>query len=67
MKVCVDVDAGWRVVGLITLGAKRSPLHDPDHVAKLREIARGPACKLDGLMAYEGQIAGIGDHPPGSR
>jgi len=65
VKVCIDVDAGWRV-GLMTLGPKRSPLHDPDHVANLAgEIVSRPGLKLDGLMAYEGQIAGIGDHPPG--
>ena len=27
--------------------------------------SRGPDLKLDGLMAYEGQIAGVGDRPPG--
>ena len=65
VKVCIDVDAGWRV-GLMTLGPKRSPLHDPSHVADLAsEIVSRPGLKLDGLMAYEGQIAGIGDHPPG--
>src|SRR4051794_35219508 len=31
VKVCVDVDAGWRI-GLMTIGAKRSPLHDSEHV-----------------------------------
>jgi len=65
VKVCVDVDAGWRV-GLMTIGAKRSPLHDPDHVADLaREIVSRPEVELDGLMAYEAQIAGVGDRPPG--
>ncbi len=66
VKVCIDVDAGWRLPGgVMTIGAKRSPLHDPSQVAEFaREIvARGLV--LDGLMAYEGQIAGVGDRPPG--
>jgi D-serine deaminase-like pyridoxal phosphate-dependent protein len=67
VKVCLDVDAGWRALGgLMQLGAKRSPLHDPAQVAELaREIAARPEVELDGLMAYEAQIAGVGDRPPG--
>ena len=67
MKVCIDVDAGWRLPGgFMTIGAKRSPLHDPVQVAAFaREIAARPELVLDGLMAYEGQIAGVGDRPPG--
>ena len=30
-----------------------------------REIVARPELELDGLMAYEGQIAGVGDRPPG--
>ena len=34
VKVCLDIDAGWRALGgLMQLGAKRSPLHDPAQVA----------------------------------
>ena len=30
VKVCIDVDAGWRLPGgRVTIGPKRSPLHDP--------------------------------------
>jgi D-serine deaminase-like pyridoxal phosphate-dependent protein len=65
VKVAIDIDAGWRV-GVMTIGAKRSPLHDPVHAAELaREIVARPYLELDGLMAYEGQIAGVGDRPPG--
>ena len=50
----------------MTIGPKRSPLHDPAQVAELaREIVSRPGLELDGLMAYEGQIAGVGDRPPG--
>ncbi|MDA0184102.1 amino acid deaminase/aldolase [Solirubrobacter phytolaccae] len=67
VKVCIDVDAGWRVPGgLMTLGPKRSPLHDPSQVeAFARTIVAREDLELDGLMAYEGQIAGVGDRPPG--
>ena len=52
--------------GRMQIGAKRSPLHDPAQVAALaREIVARPELELDGLMAYEGQIAGVGDRPPG--
>ncbi len=67
-KVCVDIDAGlWMLGGRVRIGAKRSPLHTPaEAVALVREVlARGLV--LDGLMAYEGQIAGVGDRPPGRR
>src|SRR3954447_6392817 len=67
VRVCVDADAGWRALGgRLQVGAKRSPLHAPAEVAALaREIAARPNLALDGLMAYEGQIAGVGDRPPG--
>jgi D-serine deaminase-like pyridoxal phosphate-dependent protein len=65
-RICLDVDAGfWPLGGRVRIGAKRSPLRTPEQVAALaREVvARGHV--LDGVMAYEGQIAGVGDRPPG--
>ncbi|WP_245602662.1 amino acid deaminase/aldolase [Solirubrobacter soli] len=64
IRVCIDIDAGWRI-GLMTIGAKRSPLHDSEHVTNLASAIVSRGLLLDGLMAYEGQIAGVGDHPPG--
>jgi D-serine deaminase-like pyridoxal phosphate-dependent protein len=50
----------------MTIGAKRSPLHEPLQVAAFaREVLAREHVVLDGLMAYEGQIAGVGDKPPG--
>ena len=63
-RVCLDVDAGWWLLGgRIRIGAKRSPLRTPEDAAALaREVvARG--LELDGLMMYEAQIAGVGDRP----
>ena len=67
VKVCIDVDAGWR--------ARRSYDDRREALAAARSrrrwrrsrarSSRGRTCELDGLMAYEGQIAGVGDRPPG--
>jgi D-serine deaminase-like pyridoxal phosphate-dependent protein len=69
VRVCIDVDAGWWALGgRIKVGPKRSPVHTvAQAVALAREIERRPQIELDALMAYEGQIAGVGDRPPGRR
>jgi D-serine deaminase-like pyridoxal phosphate-dependent protein len=68
VRVCIDLDVGWWPLGgrLVRIGAKRSPLHAPRRAAALaREVAARPGTRLAGLMAYEGQIAGVGDNIPG--
>jgi D-serine deaminase-like pyridoxal phosphate-dependent protein len=69
IEVCIDVDAGlWMLEGRIRVGAKRSPVHTPGQAAALaREILARKRFRLVGIMAYEAQIAGIGDAPPGRR
>ncbi|HEY2053770.1 MAG TPA: amino acid deaminase/aldolase, partial [Solirubrobacterales bacterium] len=69
IRVCIDLDAGWWALGgRIKVGPKRSPVHTVEQaVALAREIERRPQIELDALMAYEGQIAGVGDQPPGRR
>jgi D-serine deaminase-like pyridoxal phosphate-dependent protein len=69
IRVCIDVDASWWWLGgRVKVGPKRSPIHTvEDAVALAREIERWPQIELDALMAYEGQIAGVGDTPPGQR
>ena len=69
IRVCIDIDAAWWALGgRIKIGPKRSPVHTVEQaVALAREIERRPQIELDGLMAYEGQIAGVGDEPPGRR
>jgi D-serine deaminase-like pyridoxal phosphate-dependent protein len=67
-RVCVDIDAGlWMLGGRVRIGPKRSPLHAPAQVAALAREIVSRGLVLDGLMAYEGQIAGVGDRPPGKR
>jgi D-serine deaminase-like pyridoxal phosphate-dependent protein len=69
MRVCLDVDASWWWLGgRLKVGPKRSPIHTVEQaVALAREIEQRPQIELDALMAYEGQIAGVGDLPPGQR
>lgn len=65
VKVCLDLDAGLQLLGgRVSIGPRRSPVHGRDAaVALAREIAGRPQVELVGLMAYEGQIAGVGDDP----
>jgi D-serine deaminase-like pyridoxal phosphate-dependent protein len=67
LRVCIDVDASWWWLGgRVKVGPKRSPIHTAEQaVALAREIEKRPQIELDALMAYEGQIAGVGDRPPG--
>jgi D-serine deaminase-like pyridoxal phosphate-dependent protein len=69
VRVCIDVDASWWALGGRTkVGPKRSPVHTVEQaVALAREIDRRPQLDLAALMSYEGQIAGVGDRPPGRR
>jgi D-serine deaminase-like pyridoxal phosphate-dependent protein len=68
VRVCLDVDAGWWPLGgrMARVGPKRSPVHEPRRAAQMAaEISERPGTELAGLMAYEGQIAGVGDDAPG--
>jgi D-serine deaminase-like pyridoxal phosphate-dependent protein len=69
VRVCIELDAGWWAAGgRIKVGPKRSPVHTVEQaVALAREIEQRPQLELAALMAYEGQIAGVGDRPPGRR
>jgi D-serine deaminase-like pyridoxal phosphate-dependent protein len=69
VRVCIDIDAGWWALGgRVKVGPKRSPVHSvEDAVALAREIEKRSQIQLVALMAYEGQIAGVGDRPPGRR
>lgn len=68
VKVCIDLDAALDLAGgRVHLGPLRSPLHTPAQAADLaRDIVKRPGFEVDGLMSYEGQIAGLGDDQPGS-
>ncbi len=68
VRVCLDIDVGWWPLGgrLARIGPKRSPVHDPARARRMAdEIERAAGDRLAGLMAYEGQIAGVGDRIAG--
>jgi len=67
VQVCIDIDTSYHGLGgLLRAGARRSPVRSPaDAVALAEDIAARPALRLTGLMAYEAQIAGVGDKPAG--
>jgi D-serine deaminase-like pyridoxal phosphate-dependent protein len=66
IRVCIELDAAYRSRVLGHVGVWRSPVRDADEaVALAREVVRRPGYTLVGLMAYEAQIAGVGDAPAG--
>ena len=67
VRVCIDIDAGYLALrGRLRAGARRSPVRTPGDAAALAAaIVARPGLRLAGLMAYEAQIAGVGDNPAG--
>ena len=69
IRVCLELDVSWRPLArrpAVHIGTRRSPLHTPEQaVAFARAVTRRPGFRLAGVMGYEGQIAGLGDAPPG--
>ncbi len=69
IRVCLELDVSWRPLAgrpLVHIGTRRSPLFTPRQAAGFAEaIIRRPGFRLVGVMGYEGQIAGLGDAPPG--
>ncbi|MFF5209798.1 amino acid deaminase/aldolase [Streptosporangium sp. NPDC000396] len=68
IRICLDIDAGFVALGgKFRAGARRSPIREADQAADLAaDIAKRPGFRLVGVMAYEAQIAGVGDNPPGN-
>jgi D-serine deaminase-like pyridoxal phosphate-dependent protein len=66
IRVAIDIDLSWWPLGgLLKLGVKRSPIRTAEQAVDLaREIERRNRFKLAGALAYEGQIAGVGDNVP---
>ena len=66
VRVAMDIDLSWWPLrGRLKVGPKRSPIRTAEQaVALAQEIDRRERTRLVGLMAYEGQIAGVGDNVP---
>jgi D-serine deaminase-like pyridoxal phosphate-dependent protein len=67
IRVCIDLDASYQIFGgKIKIGAQRSPVFTPRQARDLAlEIGKRSHLKLVAVMAYESQIAGVGDNPAG--
>jgi D-serine deaminase-like pyridoxal phosphate-dependent protein len=64
IRVCLELDASWNPKVLGHLGTYRSPVFTADDARVLAErIVARPGFALVGLMAYEGQIAGLVNEP----
>jgi D-serine deaminase-like pyridoxal phosphate-dependent protein len=70
IRVCLELDVSWRPLAgkpLVHIGTRRSPLYTPEQAADFAgAITRRAGFRLVGVMGYEGQIAGLGDAPPGN-
>ncbi len=67
VRLSMELDAGWHGFGgRVRAGARRSPIRSPEQgVALAEEIARRDKLELVAVMAYEAQVAGVGDQVPG--
>jgi len=67
VRLSMELDAGWHGLGgRVKAGARRSPIRTPEQgVALAEEIGRRDKLELVAIMAYESQIAGVCDQPPG--
>ena len=69
IRVCLELDVSWRPLfgrDLAHVGTRRSPVFSARQAGALADaITARPGFDLVGLMGYEGQIAGLGDEPPG--
>lgn len=69
IRVSLELDVSWRPVSrgpVVHIGTRRSPLREPAEAALFAEVVvKRPGFTLAGVMGYEGQIAGLGDAPPG--
>jgi D-serine deaminase-like pyridoxal phosphate-dependent protein len=62
IRVCIELDASWRPLRAVHVGVRRSPVHTATQAGALAAVIAGrPGYRLVGVMAYEAQIAGLGD------
>ncbi|KAB2442831.1 amino acid deaminase/aldolase [Bacillus luti] len=63
-RVCLDIDMSSRFFQF-HFGVKRSPVKDVQGALKIvKKVKDSSYLILDGVMGYEAQIAGVGDHIP---
>lgn len=66
IRVCLELDASYRHALLGHVGVRRSPVREAAEAAALAaQIDARPGFRLVGMMAYEAQIAGVGNRGAG--
>lgn len=69
IRIALELDVSWRPLAhssAVHIGTRRSPVHTAKAAESFAKAAlRRKGFALVGMMAYEGQIAGLGDVPPG--
>jgi D-serine deaminase-like pyridoxal phosphate-dependent protein len=68
LSACLEVDMSYRPLGnrAVHLGLRRSPIRTPEQALALVDQVRSfEGVRIDGLMGYEGHIAGVNDDVPG--
>ncbi len=68
LSACLDIDMSYRPLGLgaAHIGVRRSPIRSVADVAELGRRAAGlEYVKVEAVMGYEAQVAGVGDDVPG--
>src|SRR5690606_41473331 len=66
IRLCLELDASYLNPLLGHIGVRRSPVHEAADAAVLAaEIVKRPGFTLVGMMAYEAQIAGVGNKGAG--
>ena len=69
IRIALELDGSWRPVAhrsVVHIGTRRSPVHTARQAEAFAKVAlRRKGFTLVGMMGYEGQIAGLGDVPPG--
>lgn len=64
LTILIEPDLSLRI-GSLVIGVRRSPLQTVPQVVELvKSLSRYPNLKFGGLMAYEAQVAGVGDKNP---
>lgn len=62
LKVALELDSAYYPSANLRIGAARSPLTEPEELLVLaQQVQRRKGFELDGLMAYESQIASVPD------
>lgn len=65
IPLCIDLDMSVHYPGL-HFGVWRSPVHSWERMYPIVErIIHSPWLRLDGIMGYEAQVAGVGDQAAG--